>query len=224
MDHQNDQGMFATNAAKVFLEQHPSYIACPENCRVLMAEIQKLIDEEQVDSGNVATYEKAFLRCWQDLKLREAAKPKSPEEMTMEEIAALSPAEQDRLPGPILRRFANWELQQRMRKPVLTEVDAILKTLFENNGFADSIRNRATVGKWMDERGLMYSGENLTRAIEACEAGLEPSEAAIESMSGDEYKKRIVDPKFHEWQAKQTKPEPSCIPLGVRPTRYFHES
>jgi hypothetical protein len=75
----------------------------------------------------------------------------------------------------------------------------------------------------MDQRGLGYSPANLTQAIEANEPALEPSEAAIEQMPSGEYKTRIVDPLLREWQAKQPKPEPSRIPLGVRPTRYLHE-
>jgi len=214
---------FAINAAKYFLEKHPRYIVCPENSTILTAEILRLVDEG-ADPSAVTTYDTAFSNCWEQLTLRdEAPQQKTPEELTMEEIAVLSPGEQERLPDPILRRFANWELQQRKQKPVLSETDAILKSLFESAGFADSLKNRATIGKWMDARGLLYSRGNLTQAIDACEAGLEPSEAAIESMSGDEYKARIVDPRFREWQAKQPKPEPSRFPLGVRPTRYLHE-
>lgn len=106
---------------------------------------------------------------------------------------------------------------------MLSEADEIIKPLFEENGFADSVKNRSTISKWMDQRGLGYSPANLTQAIEACETALEPSQAAIEHMSGDEYKERIVDPMFRESRAKQPKPEPIHIPLGVRTTRFLHE-
>ena len=193
---------------------------CPENSKILLAEILRLVDEG-ADPSAVATYDRAFSNCWEQLTLREeeTSQAKAPEELTMEEIASLSPIEQDRLPSPVLRRFANWELQQRKLRPVLSEADTIIKELFEENGFADSAKNRSTIGKWMDNKGLGYSPANLKQAIEACEPDLELSQAAIESMSSDEYKARIVDPQVREWQAKQPKPESSRIPLGMRPTR-----
>jgi hypothetical protein len=218
-----DLNVFAVNAAKYFLEAHSCYIVCPENSKILTAEILRLVNEG-ADPSAVTTYDRAFQNCWELLTLaEERAQPKTPEELTNEEIAVLSPVEQERLPGPVLRRFANWELKQRKQKPVLSEADTILKELFEENGFAYSAKNKATIGGWMDARGLGYSAANLTQAIDACESGLEPSEQAIADMSSEEYKQQIVDPTFREWQAKQAQPEPSRTPLGVRWTRYLHE-
>ena len=218
-----DLNVFAINAAKYFLEAHPRYIVCPENSKILTAEILRLVNEG-ADPSAVTTYDRAFSNCWEQLTLtEERAQPKTPEELTMEEISALSPIEQERLPGPVFRRFANWELQKRKQKPAPCETDAIIKSIFEESGFSDSAKNRSTIGKWMDDRGLGYSEANLTQAIEACESELEPSEQAIQDMSSKEYKERIVDPTFREWQGKQPTPEPGNTPLGVRWTRYLHE-
>jgi hypothetical protein len=218
----SQEPVFAANAAKYFLQKHPRYIVCPENSKILTVEILRLVNEG-ADPSAVSTYDAAFSNCWESLTLKEEEQPKTPEELTMQEIAALSPIEQERLPGPVLRRFANWELQKRKQKPAPCETDAIIKSIFEESGFSDSAKNRSAISTWMNTRGLGYSEANLAQAIEACESELEPSEQAIQDMSGEEYKERIVDPTFREWQAKQPKPEPGNTPLGVRWTRYLHE-
>jgi hypothetical protein len=214
---------FVIAAAKYFVEKHPRYIVCPENSKILTAEILRLVDEG-ADPTAVVTYDIAFSNRVADLTLKaeEFGQPKKPEELTMEEIAALTPGEQDRLPSAVLRRFANWELQQRRKKPVIDEDQALLTKLFEENGFAFSAKNVGAISKWMDERGLGYSPANLTQALETNEGKLEPSEAEIEHMPASEYKERIVNPELREWQAKQPKPEPS-VPFGVRRTRFLHE-
>lgn len=219
----SQEPVFVISAAKYFLEKHPRYIVCPENSKVLTAEILRLVDEG-ADPTAIPTYDAAFANCREQLTLKEYQPPKTPDELTMEEIAALSPVDQERLPNPVLRRFVNWELQQRRPKPTLPDYEATVRPLFEDAGFAYSAKNIAVLKQWMDTAGLAYSEENIAQAFDVCGADFDPSEAAIESMSGDEYKERIVDPKFREWQAQQPKPEQSRIPLGVRTTRYLHES
>ena len=218
----NNESVWAANAAKVFIETHPRYIASQQNSEILTAEIMRLVDAG-ADPSDVSTYNAAFSNVWEQLKLREEEQRKTPEELTMAEIAALLPADQDKLSSAVLRRFANWEFQQRKQRPALSEADAILTRLFQESGFAFSARNARAIKTWMDAKGLGYSEANLQLAIDANENSLEPSETAISQMSSAEYKKRIVDPQFREWQAKQPKSEPSGVPFGVRATRFLHE-
>jgi hypothetical protein len=212
---------FVTAAAKTFLERHPSYIVCEENSKRLLREAVRLVDEEGADPANVATYERAFSACLADLKLNEAPQSKPLDEMTGEELAALPDKKKDLLPDHILKRLANYEFQQRRKRPEPSEADLILLPLFTKEGFADSTKNRAIIGGYLDKRGLGYSLPNLSLAIDACSERLEPSTQALEEMSGDEYRKSIVEPEFARKQAAQPKRE-SSKPWGVSSTQWLH--
>ena len=89
----SQEPVFVISAAKYFLEKHPRYIVCPENSKVLTAEILRLVDEG-ADPTAIPTYDAAFANCREQLTLKEYQPPKTPDELTMEEIAALSPVDQ----------------------------------------------------------------------------------------------------------------------------------
>jgi hypothetical protein len=195
---------FATAAAKTFLERHPAYVVCPENSKIMSAEVIRLVDEG-ADPANVATYERAFSNCLADLKLNEPPQSKSLDEMDGAELSALPDKKKDLLPDHLLKRLANYELQQRRKRPEPSEADLILRPLFAEEGSADSTKNRAIIGGWLNKRSLGYSLSNLSLAIEACSEHLEPSAQALEEMSGDEYRKSIVEPEFARKLAAQAK-------------------
>lgn len=212
---------FATAAGKVFIERHSSYIRCPENAKLMMKEVLRLVEEENSDPANVGTYERAFSNCRENLRLQEISQPKTVDEMTPEELSALPDKEKDRLSSHLLKRLANWELDQRRKRPEPSDADLILRPLFGDEGFADSTKNRAIIGGWMNKRGLGYSLSNLSLAIEACSEHLEPSPQALERMSADEYRKSIIEPEFAKKQAAQPKRE-SRQPWGVKYTEWLH--
>src|ERR1700733_2527500 len=148
---------FVTAAAKTFLERHPSYIVCEENSKILPREAVRLVDEEGADPANVATYERAFSACLENLRLNEPPQSKSLDEMDGEELSALPDKKKDLLPDHLLKRLANYELQQRRKRPEPSEADLILRPLFGEEGFADSTKNRAIIGGYMNKRSLGYS-------------------------------------------------------------------
>jgi len=135
--------------------------------------------------------------------------------MTPEELAKLSPAEQERLPDHILRKLANFELAQRRQKPTLDEHSATLKQIFEELDVAFSPGNTKIVAEWMNSRELGFSPANIRMAILDNESRLEPSEQVIQSMSAEEYKKAVLDPKLRAARAAQPKPG-SKVPFGVQ--------
>lgn len=206
---------FAKSAAKAFLERCPSYIVCQKNAKIMEKEILRLVDEQDADPGSISTYEQAFQNCFQELELREPEPRKSVEEMTGAELAKLSPTEQEKLSGDLLRKLANYELAQRKQKPVLDEYGAALKQMFEELDVAFSPANTKIINEWMDSRQLGYSPANIRLAIIDNESRLEPSEQAIEQMSSDEYREQVLKPKLQASQAAQKKVE-SRVPFGVQ--------
>ncbi len=214
---------FATAAAKVFLERHPSYIVGSHNATRMAKAILRLVDSEGADPASVSTYEQAFQDCLQELELREPEQPKSVEEMSGEELSMLPPDKQDRLPTHIFLKLAEFELRQRSRKPALPEECAMFKPLFEGEDVAFSAKNLEIVREWMDSRQLGYTDGNFRLAIIACEEQLEPSDEVLESMSADEYRKSVVEPSFRQRRAAQSKSENSK-PLGVATVQYLHSS
>jgi hypothetical protein len=215
---------FATAAAKVFLERHPSYVVGSHNATLMSKAILRLVDSEGADPANVSTYEQAFQDCLQELELREPDQPKSVEEMSGEELLALSPDKQDRLPTHLFRKLAEYELRQRIQKPVLPEEIAMFKPLFEEQEVAFSAKNLKIVREWLDSRQLGYTDANLSLAIISCEDQLELSEQVLESMSGDEYRKTVVEPAFRKHQAEQPKRPESRVPWGVKFTEFLHNT
>lgn len=213
--------VFVTAAAKVFLEQHPFYILNKHNAAIMAREITRLFEQEQYDPSSVETYAKAFQNCLEELELREPEARKTVEDMSPEELLALPPKEQERLPDRILKKMANYELSQRRHKPTPSEESALLTTLFEEQGFSFSPGNAAIVGDWMKARNLGYSESNLRLAISACEVSLDPSEQRLNDMSSDEYLDAVVKPEFARKQAAQPKRE-SAKPWGVSTVQWIH--
>jgi len=117
---------FATAAAKTFVARNPGYVVSKKNSPIMARELIRLVEQEGAEPASVDTYVRAFQNCLQELEIREPEPRKSVEEMWPEELAALSPAEQERLPDHILRKLANYELTKRRQKPTLDEHSATL--------------------------------------------------------------------------------------------------
>ena len=221
----NQQDKFAQSAAALFVSRHPEYKVVPENWEVMRSALEEL-HNAGYDMRATTTYETAFENCRDRLQLQETAPATalSYDELSMEQLAALSPKELDRVPDRVLRKLASWEATQRM-KPQPSDTDLMLKELFQSHGLADSAFNKAKVAKFMDEHGLDYSLENLTSVIQQLRdhpPGLEVSDAVVENLDSETYKNVVVIPEWKEQQAKQPKPEPSRVPIGVRYTSWLH--
>jgi hypothetical protein len=108
--------------------------------------------------------------------------------------------------------------QKQKNKPKPSEIDVMLKDLFESRGFRDSLKNRAAVNQYLRENNVVdFSLEDLSRAVETlgdC-LTLELSDKAIEEMPSHIYKKH-VEQEFRERQQKQPQPQPGERPFGVR--------
>jgi hypothetical protein len=212
---------FVEAAAREFMEQNPAYIATPANFRILTDEVSKLMDLENADPQSVVTFTKAFHRCSGKLELKAAEPIKSFDQFSVEELLALPAKEKDKLPDHLLKRMANHELAEKRRRPDISETDAIFRKLFGESGYADSVKNRALLGKWMNRRNLGCSLLNLQLGIEECSEHLEPSEQALEQMSADEYRKSVVEPEFARKKAAP-KPRERNFPAGTRYTSFLH--
>jgi hypothetical protein len=213
---------FVESAAKEFMEQNPAYLATPANYKVLTDEITKLIDEENADPQNVATYQKAFHRCSGKLELKAAEPIKSFDQFSVEELLALPAREKDKLPDHLLKRMANHEFAEKRRRPDISETDAIFRELFGESGYADSVKNRAILGGWINKRNLGCSLANLQLGIEACSEHLEPSEHALEKMSADQYARQIVFPEFKKRWASAPKTTERGNPPGTNYVSWLH--
>lgn len=213
----------ASAAVRAFCQENKAYIPCEDNSRILTKEVVRLYHEENADPTSLWTYRQAFRNVADQLHLNELPEQKNPSQMTPEELSALSDTEKDRLSLPDLKRLAEWEMRQRRVRPEMSLEQQLLKQLFEDEGFAFSGRNTAVIAKWIDERHLACSEPNILSALDACEQHLEPSERALEQMSGDEYRKAVVEPEFRKRQALQPTRE-SRVPLGVSFTQWLHNS
>jgi len=196
---------FVEAAAKEFMQQNPAYVPTAANFKKLTDEVSTLIAEENADPQTVATFTKAFHRCAGKLELKVADPIKTFDEMTVEELQTLSPKEKDKLPDHLLKRMANHELAEKRKRPQLSEVDVTLRELFSEAGYADSNVNKATVHRWMQAKQLGYSLSNLRLGIEENSDQLDLSAAALDRMSADDYKNRIVLPDFKKQQAAKAK-------------------
>jgi hypothetical protein len=214
---------FATAAAKVFLERHPSYVVGSHNADLMSKAILRLVDSEGADPANVSTYERAFQDCLQELELREPEQPKSVEEMTAEELSALPPEKQDRLPSHLLLKVANFDLNKRWKKPEASEHSQFLKETFESEGFAFSPANAKIINDWIEQRGLGFTSANLRLALADCEDKLELSEKVLNEMPADEYRKTVIEREFNQRQKEQPKRE-QRQPWGVKYTEWLHNS
>jgi hypothetical protein len=185
-----EKSKLAVIAALEFMAWKPEFIAIPENSKVI---VQYLGSHPELDPTAVASYEQAFAACRDRLRFEH--------QMSAEEFkrAVVIPAFQ----------------KKQQHRPQPSEVDLMLKDLFESRGFADSIKNRATLNQYMREHDLDYSLGNLGHAIETVSEhpGLEPSDAAIAVMPSHEYRK-IVEQEFRERESKRP-PKANEKPWGV---------
>jgi len=211
---------FASTAAKAFVARHPSYIVNKHNAGLMSKEVIRLVDEEGYDPASISTYEVAFQNLLQELELNEPEQPKSVEEMSPEELSALPPDKQDRLPTHLFRKLAEYDLKKRWKKPEVSKHTAFLKQTFEEEGFAFSPANAAAVNKWMEERNLGFTSANIRLALADCEDNLELSEKVLSEMPADEYR-QIVEADFRKRHAEQ-KPRQPNWPVGFRYTSWLH--
>jgi len=202
-------------AAQVFLELTPEYIVCPENAKILEKEIVKLVDREGFDPADVATYRKAFCRVADQLKLNEIREQKPLEEFSGEELSKLSTAEKDRLSTPLTKRLADFEFQQSRLKPEVTQEQQWARAEFEDADAAYSPANCRIVTDWLKSNGLALTPQNIRVAIIQVGEQLAPSEAYLNSLSADRYRKEVVEPEFRKQRASERKPE-SKLPFGIK--------
>ena len=213
-------------AAKQFLATTPEYIANPTNFTIIGQEAQALVDAGY-DPRSVATYAEAFQIAKSknllvlnrtppaDYPVQTCLEYQSPEffsALAVEDkerfgarLAKLTSREIDSLPEHLARFFVAYELRQKNKPPVLNEADKILKPLFLEKGFEDSPRNRAIISGWLGKRDLHSTTANLRNAIAACSDHLDLNEQAIELLSAEEYKKKVVDPAFKKQQTAKAK-------------------
>jgi len=208
-------------AALAFREICPAYVVCPENAKIMEKEILRLVNEEGHEPESIRTYQIAFANVWDQLQLNDPSEKKRPEDLTPEELFALTEAEKEHLPTRLLKQLAEYEFKQQRVKPQLSEEVELLQSVFADEGFAYNDHNRRTVNKWLTDRDLAFSVHNIRQGIAQSENALTPSEEVIESLSADEYKQQILDPEFRKARAAQTKRN---FPAGVRFSRYLHDS
>jgi hypothetical protein len=209
-------------AALAWRDICPTYIACPENAKIMEKEILRLVNEEGHEPESIRTYQIAFANVWDELKLNEPSEKKRPEAMTPEELFALPEPEKENLPSHLLKRLAEFELKQRRAKPQLSKELELLQSVFADEGFAYNDHNRRTVNKWLTDRNLAFTVHNIRQGIAQHENDLSPSEEVIDSLTADEYRDQILKPAFRKEQAAQA-PRERNFPEGVRFSRYLHE-
>jgi hypothetical protein len=215
---------YAASAAREFLANCPEYVVSPSNWMILAQEIEKLV-EEGYSPESVETYSEAFAIAKSknllmlnrtpppDYPLATTLEYQSPEffeslskedkERFGERISKLTPREIDSLPDHLARFIVVFEHRQKNKPPVLDEADKTLKPLFLEKGFEDSARNRAVIWGWLNKRSLQTTIPNLRAGITACADHLDLSPAAIELLSADEYRKRVIDPEEKKRRAKE---------------------
>jgi len=190
---EEEKSKLAVDAALEFMAQRPEFIAIPSNSKIIVEYLQ---NHPELEPTEINSYHQAFRACHDSLRFEH--------QMSAEEFkqAVVIPA---------------WQKRQR-DKPKPSEVDVMLKEIFESRGFRDSVKNRAAVNQYLREQNIEdFSLEDLGRAVETlgdC-LTLELSEDAIERMPSHIYKK-VVEQEFRDRQAKQPQPQPSERPFGVR--------
>jgi hypothetical protein len=185
-----EKGRLAVDAALAFMAETPAFIAIPGNSKIIVEYLQS---HPELDPTEVNSYRQAFSASREHLRFEH--------QMSSAEF----------LQAVVVPAF-----QKRQReKPKPSEIDVVLKEIFESRGFADSIKNRATLNQYVREHDLDYSLENLGHAIETVSEhpGLEPSDAAIAAMPSHEYRK-IVEQEFRERESKRP-PKANEKPWGV---------
>jgi hypothetical protein len=187
---EQERNELAVDAALAFMAETPAFIATPGNSKIIVEYLQ---NHPELDPTEVNSYRQAFSASREHLRFEH--------QMSAAEFlqAVVVPAFQKR----------------QHEKPKPSEIDVMLKEIFESRGFADSVKNRAAINQYMREHGLDVSLENLAHAIESVSEyqGLEPSDAAIAAMPSHEYRK-IVEREFREQQEKRP-PTTSAKPFGT---------
>jgi hypothetical protein len=214
-----------TSACQVFLERHPEYEAIPGNSRILVGELLRLSDEENMDPASVYSVEAAFENKKHLLKLKELPPVEQPLESTLAyfsqeyfrelsadekealgiRLSTLSPRERDGLPDHLARFLVSFEFKKSREPKTLDPATEILLPLFVELGYSDSVRNRAIVGSWLNSKKLEYTLSNLQLAVEETKEHLDLSEVAIDRLSSQEFKKRILDPAIKKDRAEKEK-------------------
>lgn len=210
-------------AARAWRELCPVYIACPQNAKIMEKELLRLVNEEGHEPESIQTYQIAFANVWEQLQLNEPSEKKRPEDMTPEDLFALPEPEKENLPSHLLKRLAEFELKQRRAKPQLSEELELLQSIFADEGFAYDDHNRGTVNKWLTDRNLAFTVQNIRQGIAQHENDLSPSEEVIDALTADEYKQQILDPEFRKARTAQA-PRERNFPEGTRFSRYLHDS
>ena len=188
-----EKSKLALDAALAFMAAEPMFIAIPDNSKVI---VDYLANHPDLDPTAISSYQQAFRICHDRLRFEH--------QMSADEFkkAVVIPA---------------WK-RQHQQKVQPSKIDLTLKDLFESRGFRDSLKNRAAVNQYLREQAVEdFSLENLAHAVESlgdCLV-LELSDAAIEQMPSDTYKKH-VEREFRDRLAKLPEPQPSERPFGVR--------
>jgi hypothetical protein len=194
---EGEKSKLALDAALAFMAAEPTFIAIPENSKAI---VEYLENHPELLPTEIASYQQAFRACHDRLRFEH--------QMSAEEFkhAVVIPAFQ----------------KKRHNKPQPSDTDVMLKEIFESRGFADSVKNRATLNQYMREHDLDYSMDNLGHAIETVSEhpGLEPSDAAIAAMPSHEYRK-VVEKEFREREAKNP-PKATDKPWGVNWSNWIH--
>lgn len=191
-----EKSKLALDAALEFMKSEPAFVPTSDNSKVI---VEYFESHPEISPMTVSSYRQAFAACRDRLRFEH-------------QMSALEYRNAVVIPA--------WRKQQQ-EKPQPNEIDLMLKEVFEAHGFRDSLSNRAKVGRYMKDHDIDdYSPdylEHLGHAIETVSEhpGLEPSDAAIASMTSHEYRK-IVEREFKERQANHAQPRPSDRPFGVR--------
>jgi hypothetical protein len=201
----------AKNAAQTFAELTPAYLPCPENLEAIVKWFKAHPD---ADPTEVNSFQSAFSQLSAEGKLK-MPEPTEPE-LTDADYKTMSADEfRKRIVEP---QFAE---QKRKAKP---DVDPFAGEFWAAHpDVAPSKKNSAILLNWLFRRDLAPTQGNLHVAYESTSSQMEPSDLAISRMSSDEFKRRIIDPEFREIESKRPKPERK-FPMGVRYTRYLHDS
>lgn len=211
----------AVAAARAFLEQEPEFIQSAANAAIFESELTRLVDEGHSPT-DIRTFRIAYSNIRSQLQLNETAIQKPYSEMTDEELSQVPESLLDKVPARDLKRLSEYQFRQSRVKPPIDETEALIKDIFEGEGFAVDNHNQSVVYNWLQSRGLEFSRHNIIDALDHCEDSLNLSSAMINSLSADTYRRVVVEPEFRKRQEAQPKPTESRVPWGVKYTEWLH--
>jgi hypothetical protein len=194
------------NAAKTFLETCPRYVVCPENWKRMLA----YLENSNLNPTAVASFQTAFdaLNAEGKLKLKDLDPVPQPE---------LTEADFERMSAEDFKRLVVIPEHEARQKKTPRKVDPLAKEFWDaHKDCAPNAYNAGILVDWLFERQLEPTLENLNTAFEQCEGRLEVSDAVLESLPADVYRKVVVEPEFQERQSKLPPPKPTERPFGVR--------